>query len=176
MFLFCSETQISFTEDATDEEISETIRAHKNIIQNIREQHLPMGRKLKVLNRSKNFLKRHEGELKQSKQAKDLFAKYKVYYERVCLKKLSKLLKFIFSKICCFHSQSINRIKRELANLIVVITPWEMRIKKIESLFLFFFLFFLALFFLFLLSRCMLLKNLRPSSSWQKIRLSYPTS
>ena len=81
--LFFSETQISFTEDATDEEISETIRAHKNIITNIREQHLPMGRKLKVLNRSKNFLKRHEGELKQSKQAKDLFAKYKVYYERV---------------------------------------------------------------------------------------------
>ena len=31
------------------------------------------------------------------------------------------------------HIQSINRIKRELANLIVVITPWEMRIKKIES-------------------------------------------
>ena len=29
--------------------------------------------------------------------------------------------------------QTINRLKRELANLIVVITPWEMRIKKIES-------------------------------------------
>ncbi|KAI2803198.1 Transmembrane channel-like protein 3 [Blomia tropicalis] len=104
------DTQVSFNEDATEEEISETIRQHKNIISNMKEQHIQMSRKLKVLNRSKNFLKRHEGELKQSKQAKDLFAKYNVYMER-----------------------TINRFKRELANLIVVITPWEMRIKKIES-------------------------------------------
>lgn len=40
---------------------------------------------------------------------------------------------FVFFSWFIFGSQSINRIKRELANLIVVITPWEMRIKKIES-------------------------------------------
>ncbi|XP_046920657.2 transmembrane channel-like isoform X2 [Dermatophagoides farinae] len=97
-------------EPFTEEEISETIRAHKQIIATMKHQNWPMYRKLKILNRAKHYIKKHEGELKQSKQAKDLVAKWKVYMER-----------------------SINRIKRELANLIVVITPWEMRIKKIES-------------------------------------------
>ncbi len=49
----------------------------------MKEQHIPMSRKLRVLHRSKAFIKRHEGELKQSKQAKDLVAKYSVYMERV---------------------------------------------------------------------------------------------
>ena len=40
---------------------------------------------------------------------------------------------FLYSYHTNTYIQSINRIKRELANLIVVITPWEMRIKKIES-------------------------------------------
>nr|XP_027204963.1 transmembrane channel-like protein 2 [Dermatophagoides pteronyssinus] len=105
------DTAISIGDEPfTEEEISETIRAHKQIIATMKHQNWPMYRKLKVLNRAKHYVKKHEGELKQSKQAKDLVAKWKVYMER-----------------------SINRIKRELANLIVVITPWEMRIKKIES-------------------------------------------
>ena len=29
------------------------------------------------------YIKKHEGELKQSKQAKDIMAKYKVYMEKV---------------------------------------------------------------------------------------------
>ena len=40
---------------------------------------------IKVLNRAKHYVKKHEGELKQSKQAKDLVAKWKVYMERVGL-------------------------------------------------------------------------------------------
>ncbi|XP_054167274.1 transmembrane channel-like protein [Oppia nitens] len=105
------ETALSMGDDEyTEEQISETIRAHKQIITNMRSQHWPMHRKLKVLNRAKRYIKKHEGDLKQSKQAKDMVAKYRAYVER-----------------------TINRLKREFANLIVVITPWEMRIKKIES-------------------------------------------
>ena len=128
--------------------------------------------KKKILNRAKHYIKKHEGELKQSKQAKDLVAKWKVYMERVGLfftmmimilscmmwrageNRFSifyhhriitlmiaitgLMLNFVCLFVCFFSwfifgSQSINRIKRELANLIVVITPWEMRIKKIES-------------------------------------------
>ncbi|CAG2176665.1 unnamed protein product [Oppiella nova] len=78
------ETAISMGDDPfTEEEISETIRAHKQIISTMRSQHWPMHRKLKVLNRAKHYIKRHEGELKQSKQAKDMVAKYKVYVDRV---------------------------------------------------------------------------------------------
>ena len=58
------------------------------------------------------YIKKHEGELKQSKQAKDIMAKYKTYMEK-----------------------TIKKTKREIANLIVQMTPWEMRIKKIESQF-----------------------------------------
>ena len=50
------ETAISMGDDAfTEEEISETIRAHKQIIANMRSQHWPMHRKLKVI----LFLIRH---------------------------------------------------------------------------------------------------------------------
>lgn len=35
----------------------------------------------------------------------------------------------------CSTEQTIKKLKREFANLIVQLTPWEMRIKKIESMF-----------------------------------------
>lgn len=33
-----------------------------------------------------------------------------------------------------FLAQLLHRLKREIDNLIVILTPWEMRIKKIESM------------------------------------------
>ena len=99
----------------TEEEISETIRAHKQIIANMRSQHWPMHRKLKVylylicnsiidtmfglkiLNRAKHYIKRHEGELKQSKQAKDIVSKYKTYIERVRKQSIFKCKSHFYS-------------------------------------------------------------------------------
>ena len=49
-FFVHRETQVSFNEDYNEEEISETIRHHKNIISNMREQNIQMARKLKVNN------------------------------------------------------------------------------------------------------------------------------
>ncbi|EEC08501.1 conserved hypothetical protein, partial [Ixodes scapularis] len=60
--------------------------------------------------RAKAYVKKHEGELAQSKQAKDIFAKYTILL-----------------------TNSWHRLKREVAELVVILTPWEMRIKRIES-------------------------------------------
>lgn len=38
---------------------------------------------LQVLRKAKLYIKKHEGELKQSKQAKDIMAKYRSYMEKV---------------------------------------------------------------------------------------------
>ncbi|KAI1285949.1 Transmembrane channel-like protein 3 [Halotydeus destructor] len=92
--------------------VIETLVAHKQIISTIKTQTWPMFRKLKVLRRAKLFIKKHEGELKQSKQAKDIFSSYKAYMEK-----------------------TIGKLNRRIANLVVQLTPWEMRIKKIESQF-----------------------------------------
>lgn len=50
--------------------------------------------------------------MKQSSQVKDVLTIYRNHIER-----------------------ALRRLKREFDNLIVVLTPWEMRIKKIESQF-----------------------------------------
>ncbi|RWS08508.1 transmembrane channel-like protein 3 [Dinothrombium tinctorium] len=106
------ETIITVEDTLTDEEILETLRAHKQIVANIKTQNWPMHKKLKILRRAKLYIKKHEGDLKQSKQAKDIVATYRAYIEK-----------------------TINRLKREIDNLIVILTPWELRIKKIESQF-----------------------------------------
>jgi len=82
----------------------ETLKAYKQIISHIKTQNWPMYWKLKVqdyilyyfildslvfawcvqiLRRAKRYIKRHEGELKQSKQAKNIMAKYGGYLEKV---------------------------------------------------------------------------------------------
>ena len=38
---------------------------------------------LQVLRKAKLYIKKHEGELKQSKQTKDIMAKYRSYMEKV---------------------------------------------------------------------------------------------
>lgn len=38
---------------------------------------------VQVLRKAKLYIKKHEGELKQSKQAKDIMAKYRSYMEKV---------------------------------------------------------------------------------------------
>lgn len=64
-----------------------------------------------MLRRAKAYIKKHEVDRKQSKQAKDVVANIRTSIDK-----------------------TINKFKREVANFIVTITPWEMRIKKIESI------------------------------------------
>ena len=67
----------------TEEEIIETLKAHKQIIANIKTQQWPMHRKLRILRRAKLYIKKHEGDLKQSKQATDIMIRYRTYIEKV---------------------------------------------------------------------------------------------
>lgn len=46
--LFSSETMITIDDTLTEEEIVETLKAHKQIIANIKTQNWPMHRKLRV--------------------------------------------------------------------------------------------------------------------------------
>lgn len=94
----------------SEEAISYRIKwCRENILQ-LKRQCWPMEKKLQVLRASKLFIKQHQGELKQSKQAKDVIASTSAIFERYW-----------------------RHFKREFANFLVIITPWEMRIKKIES-------------------------------------------
>ncbi|XP_013788683.1 transmembrane channel-like protein 3, partial [Limulus polyphemus] len=110
LFSYCSDTAISIDDDATEEEILDNMRLYKQVIESIKNQPWRMKRKYKILRRAKSYVSKHEGELAQSKRSKDIFAKYKLMV-----------------------SKWSQRCKRELANLVVTLTPWEMRIKRIES-------------------------------------------
>lgn len=94
----------------SEEAISYRIKWCRENIMQLKRQTWPMQKKLQVLRASKLFIKQHQGELKQSKQAKDVIASTSALADRYW-----------------------RHFKREFANFLVIITPWEMRIKKIES-------------------------------------------
>ncbi|XP_028968963.1 transmembrane channel-like protein 3 [Galendromus occidentalis] len=102
------DTAIDF--ENSEDEVKENIRYHKNIIESVKTQPWSMAKKLRMLRSAKAYIKKHEGELAQSKQAKDIFASYSNWFRN-----------------------SWHRFKREIADLMVTLTPWEMRIKRIES-------------------------------------------
>ncbi|XP_035217133.1 transmembrane channel-like protein 1 isoform X2 [Stegodyphus dumicola] len=105
-----SDTAISIEEEETPEEVKENMRLNKQIIETIKLQPWRMKKKYKILRKAKAYVRKHEGELAQSKRSKDVFAKYRLWWSR-----------------------GLNRFKREVANFMVMLTPWEMRIKRIES-------------------------------------------
>lgn len=94
----------------SEELISYRIKWCRDSIAQLKRQTWPMERKLQTLKACKSFIKQHQGELKQSKQAKDVLTSTNAMFERYW-----------------------RHFKREFANFLVIITPWEMRIKKIES-------------------------------------------
>ncbi|XP_075734138.1 transmembrane channel-like protein 1 [Rhipicephalus microplus] len=96
--------------DQTEEEVKDNVRMNKSIIETCKNQPWPMNKKYKMLRRAKAYVKKHEGELAQSKQARDVLAKYTILL-----------------------NNSWHRLQREVAELVVTLTPWEMRIKRIES-------------------------------------------
>ncbi|CAH1785369.1 unnamed protein product [Owenia fusiformis] len=81
----------------------ETINLQKNVMAHLNAQPWPMMKKLKTLKLAKSYVERYEGKLSKGQS-------YKQKWE-----------KFLW------------RSKRAYEELVVTVTPWEMRIKAIES-------------------------------------------
>lgn len=107
---FAGGTSLDSSGAGSEEAITYKIKWCRDNIANLKRQTWPMEKKLQVLKASKLFIKQHQGELKQSKQASDVLAQTGDMLDRYW-----------------------RHFKRELANFLVIITPWEMRIKRIES-------------------------------------------
>ncbi|XP_054276492.1 transmembrane channel-like protein [Macrosteles quadrilineatus] len=108
----CS-TAIS-VEDAVQEQILQNIKLHKEVLSSVKQQPWNMRRKLRLVRQAKAYIRRHEGELQerlaQSRSTRDILARFNIVIIR--------------------HWQ---HTKRELANLLNTLIPWEIRIKEIES-------------------------------------------
>lgn len=76
-----SSTAIDF--ENSEDEVKENIRFHKNVIETVKVQPWSMAKKLRALRIAKSYIKKHEGELAQSKQAKDIFATYSNWFRNV---------------------------------------------------------------------------------------------
>ncbi|KAJ9584620.1 hypothetical protein L9F63_021038, partial [Diploptera punctata] len=109
-----TDTTISMDEGVTQEQIYENLRLHKEVLSSVKQQPWGMRRKLRLVQQAKSYVKRHEGELQerlaQSKTTRDILASFNI----ILLKKWQY-------------------IKRELANFMNLLVPWELRIKEIES-------------------------------------------
>ncbi|GFS58876.1 transmembrane channel-like protein 2 [Nephila pilipes] len=77
------DTAISIEEEETPEEVKENMRLNKQIIETIKLQPWRMKKKYKILRKAKTYVRKHEGELAQSKRSKDVFAKYTLLWSRV---------------------------------------------------------------------------------------------
>lgn len=55
------------------------------MIENVKTQPWSMAKKLRMLRTAKAYIKKHEGELAQSKQARDIFATYSNWFRNVSL-------------------------------------------------------------------------------------------
>ena len=85
-------------EDADDHQQStssqhhQQLALHKEVVVNMRYQPWPLGRKLRILRRAKQFVREHEGALQQrlaeSRAARDVFARAQMF--------ISKAKHFIF--------------------------------------------------------------------------------
>lgn len=72
---------------ATQEQIFENIRLHKELLDSVKQQPWDMRRKLKLIQQAKEYVKRHEGQLQerlaQSKSTRDVIARFKLLLIRV---------------------------------------------------------------------------------------------
>uniref|UniRef100_H2YYC9 TMC domain-containing protein n=1 Tax=Ciona savignyi TaxID=51511 RepID=H2YYC9_CIOSA len=97
--------------DNDPKEILEKIQEQKDIIANVRSRPWSMKKKLKVLDAARRYVEKHEGRL----------SKTNGYSEA--------------GKEVGFVGIAWRKFKRTANNVCVVLTPWDMRIKTIESYF-----------------------------------------
>nr|XP_018670245.1 transmembrane channel-like protein 3 [Ciona intestinalis] len=103
-----SDVELITDDDVSDndpKEILEKIQEQKDIIANVRSRPWPMKKKLKVLEAARRYVEKHEGRLSKSKE----------YSEA--------------------GKEAWRKLKRVVNNIGVALTPWDMRIKRIESYF-----------------------------------------
>nr|CAD7452555.1 unnamed protein product [Timema tahoe] len=112
--LSSGDTAISMDEGMTQEQIYENLRLHKEVLSSVKQQPWGMRKKLRLVHQAKAFVKKHEGELQerlaQNKTTRDILAR--------------------FNLLIIKRGQYL---KRELANFVTLLIPWELRIKEIES-------------------------------------------
>ncbi|XP_050515872.1 transmembrane channel-like protein isoform X2 [Diabrotica virgifera virgifera] len=100
--------------EATQEEIFENIKLHKEVLSNVRMQPWNMRKKLKLVIQAKAYIKKHEGVLQerlaQSRSTKDWLARWHI----LLIKRWHKF-------------------RREMQNFSMWFIPWELKIKEIES-------------------------------------------
>ncbi|XP_071446401.1 transmembrane channel-like protein [Hetaerina americana] len=99
---------------ATQQQIFENLRLHKEVRESVRLQPWPMRRKVRLVQKAKAYVRRHEGELQErlahGKSTRDLLARANLLIVK--------------------HWQ---HLRRELVNAAAFLIPWEQRIKEIES-------------------------------------------
>lgn len=73
--------------EATQEEIFENIKLHKEVLSNVKLQPWNMRKKLKLVIQAKAYIKKHEGVLQerlaQSHSTKDMFARWNILIIKV---------------------------------------------------------------------------------------------
>lgn len=85
-FIWVLRTAITMDEnvgvEATQEEISENIKLHKEVLSNVKMQPWNMRKKLKLVMQAKAYIKKHEGVLQerlaQSHSTKDMLARWNI--------------------------------------------------------------------------------------------------
>lgn len=84
-----SRTGVSVEEGsgATQEQIFERLRLHKEVLQSARQQPWPMQRKVRLVRQAKGYVRRHEGELQErlahSKTTRDMAARANILVLKV---------------------------------------------------------------------------------------------
>lgn len=82
-----SSTAISIETEATQEQIFENIRLHKEVLSSVKLQPWGMRRKIKLVQQAKAYVKKHEGELQErlamSKSTKDILARFNIWLIKV---------------------------------------------------------------------------------------------
>jgi hypothetical protein len=72
---------------ATQEQIFERLRLHKEVLQSARHQPWPMRRKMKLVRQAKGYVRKHEGELQErlahSRTTRDMAAQANIIILKV---------------------------------------------------------------------------------------------
>ncbi|KAL7298233.1 hypothetical protein TKK_0009222 [Trichogramma kaykai] len=99
-----------------EQRIFENLKLHKEVLNGVKQQPWPLGRKLKLVRQAKVYVRKHEGALQerlaQSRSTRDAIARASIII-----------------------AKNWQHLKREVINAKTVLVPWERRIKQIESQF-----------------------------------------
>ncbi|XP_011865676.1 PREDICTED: transmembrane channel-like protein 3 isoform X2 [Vollenhovia emeryi] len=108
------DTAISMNESGGQEQISENLTQHKEILSGIKQQPWPLQRKIKLVRQTKAYIRRHEDALQEK------FVQ-------------SRSTRNIVARILLFQTKKWQVLRNGLINLQTWLVPWEVRIMEIKS-------------------------------------------